>query len=367
MKADPPAARLLVVDDDPVVTTLVCHLLTAAGFTVVSASTAALAWQRLEGEPFDLVLLDVGLPDQEGFSLCRDLKGRPGLRDLAVVFMTARGSEDELLRGFDVGGVDYVVKPFEPRVLLARVRTHTTLARLSRDLQSALDARTQSLRLARHRVQELDSELVLAEERERRRLADQLHDTTIQQLVLARILLDDPGFGDGSDAVGRLRGLLDSSLAQLRSLVFELSPPVLSEGGLDAGLQWLTSHLGACWRLHFAYRVEGTPFPLPDDVKLIVFQGARELMTNVCRHARAKSAEMLLEFADEGLRLTVSDDGIGIPAPGGAGRTRGDGGGFGLFSLRSRIELIGGSLDMRSGERGGTRATLRVPLRADPT
>ena len=351
-----------MVDDDPVLTTLVCHQLTAAGFDMVSAGSAEQARRCLAGEPFDLVLLDVGLPDQDGFSFCLELKRRPELRDLAVIFMTARGSDSEVLKGFDVGGVDYVVKPFEPRVLLARVTTHTELVQVSRELQSALGAQANSLRLARLRMRELDSELVLAEDRKRRRLADQLHDSAIQQLVLARILLDSRGFEGGEERVERVKGLLESTLVELRSLVFELSPPGLCQGGLDAGLQWLSDQLGARRDVRFSCRIEGKPVPAPDAIKSILFQGARELMTNVGRHARAESAEVLLEFGADGLRLTVSDDGIGLPKPEKARSPGPKSGGFGLLSLRSRIESIGGSLDLRRGKGGGASASLWVPL-----
>lgn len=356
---DSRAARLLVVDDDPVMARLVCDQLESAGYGTRAATTGADARARLAAEPFDLVLLDVGLPDEDGYALCRHLKGRPELGDLPVIFLTAHGSEHEVLRGFEAGGVDYVVKPFKLQVLLARVNTHTTLARLSRNLQASLDERTASLRQAHRRMRELDSEMALAEERERRRLADRLHDTTIQQLVLARILLDrSPG---NLETLGRIEGLLDESLAQLRSLIFELSPPMLYRCGLAEALAWLADQFAARWPVRFRFRAEGSAVPLPEDLRVTLFQGARELMTNVGRHSRARNCEVELSFDAGFLALTVADDGIGADV-----RRRGaspalGGGGYGLFSLGSRIELIGGTLELAQRQGGGTRATLRVP------
>jgi len=356
---DTPAARLLLVDDDSVLTRLVCHQVESAGYGVVAAASAAEAWARLAKEPFDLVLLDVELPDQDGYALCRELKGRECFKELPVIFLTAHGSGAEVVQGFDAGGVDYVVKPFDLRVLLARIETHTTLAQLSRHLQAALDERTASLRQAHRRMRELDSEMALAEERERRRLADQLHDTTIQQLVLARILLDR--FPGSLETLGRIEGLLDESLAQLRSLIFELSPPVLYRGGLAEALAWLADQFAARWPVRFRFRAEGSAVPLPEDLRVTLFQGVRELMTNVGRHSRARNCEVELSFGAGFLALTVADDGIGVDV-----RRRGaspslGGGGYGLFSLGSRIELIGGTLELARGQGGGTRATLRVP------
>lgn len=365
MTSNPPAARLLVVDDDRVVTELVCHLLETVGYAPRAADSAAQALELLEAEPFELVLLDVRLPDQDGFSLCRELKSRPEFQDLPVIFMTGLASEEETLRGFDAGGVDYVVKPFDVRVLLARVKTHTTVTRLARDLRLSLAARNRSLYLAQERILKLDSEMLLAEDRERRRLAEQLHDTTIQQLVLARILLDNLETAPGPEGLNRLRETLDLSLVQLRTLVFELSPPGLHHEGLGPALRWLGERLGACWGLSYGYRLDGEPAPLREDLRLILFQAARELMNNVGRHARARSVEVVLAFSPQRLRLTVSDDGVGVDAAKARGETH-VGGGFGLPSLHARLELIGGSLELKRREGGGTTAVISVPLDPAP-
>jgi CheY-like chemotaxis protein len=146
----------------------------------------------------DLILLDIMLPDGDGFSVCRRLQANPDTRRIPVIFLTAKGDRDAVVRGFESGGIDYIVKPFDVEVLLARVQTQTTLSRLSRKLQQTLDERTQRLRQANHRLQELSLELARIEERQRRKLAEELHDTTIQQLVLARLLIES-GQGRGGE------------------------------------------------------------------------------------------------------------------------------------------------------------------------
>lgn len=359
--------RVLVVDDDPVITTLVCRSLEDAGFQPVMAGSIADARRALAGGGLDLMLLDVGLPDGDGYSLCREVKATPSGADLPVVFMTGHGAGPEVLQGFEVGGVDYVVKPFDPRVLLARVRTHTMLARLSRDLQSELDRRTERLRVAHRRMRELDSGMALAEERERRRLADQLHDTTIQQLVLAQIVLDRArGATDAGTMeieLARLGGLIDDAIGQLRTLVFDLSPPVLYQLGLFPALQWLAAQMTERWGLPYRCAQVGVTRALPDDLKVTLFQGARELLINVGRHARARRCDVALAFRADSIRLSVTDDGTGVDA---ADRGIGAGqGGFGLFSLRSRTELLGGGLDLSAASGGGTLAELWLPWSAN--
>lgn len=350
---------ILVVDDDDTLCLFVSELLGRNGFTACTATTAATALAVAAEHPPSLILLDVMLPDQDGFSLCRELKAAAATADVPVIFLTAKGDDAEMVHGFAAGGVDYIVKPFEPAVLLARVRTHTTLARLSRGLAETLAERTVRLEEANHRLRELNLEMARIEERERRRLADDLHDTTIQQLVLARILIDaDPG-GD-TERDGRLRELVDLSLGQLRTLVFELSPPVLRQAGLYPALEWLAEGIRAQWSLPVTCALRGIPVALPESAALALFRSARELLVNAAKHARARAAAVELGFEAGEVELVVRDDGIGLDrrAPPDAEGP----GGFGLRSLRSRIELLGGRLDLGGGD--GGRVRIRLPLAA---
>jgi two-component system NarL family sensor kinase len=204
--------------------------------------------------------------------------------------------------------------------------------------------------------------MALAADRERRRLADELHDTTIQQLVLARILLDLASGGESADRLERVKSLLDDSLAQLRSLVSELSPAVLHQAGLVAAIEWLSEQLSARWGLAYRCRVAGEPALLPDVFAETLFRSARELMTNVGRHARARTCDVLLAFDDGSVTLTVCDDGIGIGPKRTARRGNGVDGGYGLFSVCSRVEQLGGEWSLGPRDGRGTQASLRLPI-----
>ena len=113
--------RLLLVEDDADIAAGIGDYLGVHGMEVDFAYTAAQARARLQAQPFDLVVLDVNLPDQDGLSLCQALKREGGLR-APVLFLTARGALEDKLRAFDSGAADYMVKPFAPAELLARAR-----------------------------------------------------------------------------------------------------------------------------------------------------------------------------------------------------------------------------------------------------
>ncbi len=126
-------AKILVVEDDPAVRDVVEHALSREGMETVTVENGEEALERLRGEPFDLVVLDVMLPGIDGISVCRELRADGENGDIPVVMLTARDDEINVVVGLEVGADDYVTKPFSPRELVSRVRAHLR--------RRALDAR----------------------------------------------------------------------------------------------------------------------------------------------------------------------------------------------------------------------------------
>jgi two-component system sensor histidine kinase/response regulator len=346
--------RILVVEDEASTRAFVSRVLARKGYLVYTAIDGTEALAQANQYAPDLILLDVMLPHTDGYTVCQELKRTSATRDIPVIFLTAIDDAQGMLRGFDVGGVDYIVKPFEVSVLFARVRTHSTLYRLSNRLKLALDERTAHLEQANRRLHELNVEMTLIEARQRQRLAQDLHDTAIQQLVLASIIADDD-----RNLVARrpqLQELIQGSLQQLRSLVFELSPPMLRQSGLYPALEWLAQQIIRQWGLNVDCDLQGEPVILPEALAVTLFQGVRELLINVAKHADAENAWVSVRFLPLLLEIGVEDDGRGFA------RSDIDVGGFGLDSLRSRIELLGGSTEIEGRTPRGTRVRLRVPV-----
>lgn len=150
--------RLLLVEDDTDVSAGIGDYLCARGIVVDFAYTAAQAKARLSGSVFDMVVLDVNLPDEDGLTLCRTLKEGGGLR-APVLFLTARSALDDKLHAFEAGAMDYIVKPFAPAELLARVRAITTHVPASGGAQIAAGGYT--LDLHGYRLQRGDTSLPL--------------------------------------------------------------------------------------------------------------------------------------------------------------------------------------------------------------
>ena len=115
------AVRILLVDDDRFILNPLCRVLGLQGYHCTTAINAAEAWQALQADPFDLMLLDIGLPDMDGVSLCRRVRTQ---HQLPIILLTARDTVSDKIVGLEVGADDYITKPFDPQEVLARVRAH---------------------------------------------------------------------------------------------------------------------------------------------------------------------------------------------------------------------------------------------------
>jgi len=245
------------------------------------------------------------------------------------------------------------------------------LARANRDLQSEIAERRQAeqrLLLHQGQLRSLASELLLTEERERRRIATDLHDHIGQTLAVVQMKIDSlrppEGTPESSDELDRISALLDEMDEGIRSLTFDLSPPVLYELGLKAGVEWLAEQLHAQHGLRIEVSDDGLPKPLGDDVSTLIFRAVRELLVNVIKHADAGVARVSLSRADRHIHAQVLDDGAGFESRPDT-TPRDSSGGFGLFSIRERMESIGGSVQIESSPGQGARALLIAPLKAN--
>ncbi|HEY6261897.1 MAG TPA: PAS domain S-box protein [Nitrospiraceae bacterium] len=250
--------------------------------------------------------------------------------------------------------------------ITARKRMEERLRRFNDELEARVAERTTELNQSQQRLRDLAAALNVTEQRERHRLARDLHDELGQFLSVARIRLDQarrqPMEPPLANMITEMQTALDKALRYTRTLVSQLSPPVLSEFGLPTALQWLTEHMQQ-QALSVLLYVKGKIPPLPEDHALLVFQAVRELLHNCLKHARTHEATMILQQIGSSVHLTVLDQGCGFdPSTLASAASRAEGGGFGLFSIRERIGSIGGRFDLESAPGTGTSATLIIPL-----
>jgi PAS domain S-box-containing protein len=250
--------------------------------------------------------------------------------------------------------------------ITARKQAEEQLKALNEHLEQRVAERTAEAQWRANQLQKLAAQMAQVEERERRRLSQALHDGLQQVLVAAKLKLGMAGRtvqdARTTAAIQAAHDLVDESIAESRSLTKELSPPVLYDGGLAAGLEWLGREMERKYQLPVT--VEAAPEMEPDDLttKLFVFQGARELILNAVKHAQASHLKVSLSRADDDrLQVVIADDGKGIDPKTIAGKEGGTG--FGLFSIRERLDVIGGQLEITSAPGQGTHATITAPFK----
>ncbi len=227
---------------------------------------------------------------------------------------------------------------------------------------------------AQHKVLEyqaqlkgLASELSLAEERERRRIARGLHDNIAQRLLLAKLQLQSPLWRQCTAATGDYINdacaTLDDVINDIQSLTFELSSPALYELSFDAAVdKWLEDQVRNKYDIDCHLTSGREPIVLDDTLKVTLFQAVRELLTNVVKHAQAATVNVGIGTVAGTIQVTVEDDGIGFDTSKAHSPAHTDErGGFGLFSVRERMQYIGGDIDIQSSPGNGTRVTLRLP------
>lgn len=285
-----------------------------------------------------------------------DFAARSGERgSITVVYLEPRPAADEgpfLSEERDL--IDSLAELL--RAHLEHVLADEALLHARDALEEQVAARTADLR-------RLASRLTLTEARERRAIAADLHDHIGQALALIKLRLrelqSEAIFAGQDETIAEVLLLLEQTIRYTRDLTGTISPPVLYELGLEPGLDWLAEQFSTRRGLRVALRTQGRARPLPDELAVMVFQSAQELLTNCLKHAGVEEAELRLEWAPERLRLSVADRGRGCDPARAAGQNHD---GFGLFSLRERCRDLGGELAIDSRPGAGCRVTLSVPL-----
>jgi signal transduction histidine kinase len=216
---------------------------------------------------------------------------------------------------------------------------------------------------------ELLRQAVWAQEEERRHIARELHDEAGQALTalhweltaLEEALPAHHPHDEIRERIEALRQLTERVMEDLRQLTTRLRPAVLDELGLVAALISYADECSARYPFTVDVEVTGPRRRLPSEIETTLYRIAQEALTNVAKHARASRAHIHLHFGDSEVRLTVSDDGVGMDVEQ-AQRAAACGKGWGLAGICERVQLVGGQLDLRSSPGSGTDLTVQVPI-----
>ncbi len=346
---------ILLIDDDEDSYVVTRYLLTAVQDRVVElqwARTYQAGLEALMRQEHEIYLIDHGLDTGSGLELLQEAVAR-GCRK-PMVMLTGIHDRQVDIQAMQAGAADYLLKDRLDAPTLDRCIRYTLERQRLRD---ALEDRAQ-------RLHQLAGQLSQAEQRERARVARLLHDHLQQVVVSAKMHVEGLTEHQLDDQRARVQSLLDQVLDISRTLAVELNPPILLDAGLAAALRWLATRMDEKYGLAVDAEIDPDAEPESETVRLMLFHAARELLFNVTKHAGVKHARLVMSQANsQGVRITIADNGKGFD-PAILNRPAAGTGGFGLLSLRERLGLIEGQLDVDTAPGQGCRVRITAPRHA---
>jgi PAS domain S-box-containing protein len=260
------------------------------------------------------------------------------------------------------------------RLVLAMVEDITDKKAAQDELQQSeahLQKTVGELRVKTDQLHRLASDLTLAEQHVKERLAKTLHDSLQQLLFSAGLQLDRALRRVGSSTpessvIARARSDIEQAKEAVRTLSLELYPVVLHEDGLPVALPWLAARMNEQYGLTVDLSIDENADLNRKDLRALVFECVRELLFNVVKHAKVDRASLSLTVTESDVCISVSDDGVGFDPAVTTVRTGGHPAGLGLFSVRERLALMGGRLEIASGPGRGARFAILAPRTREP-
>jgi signal transduction histidine kinase len=348
--------NILMVDDQPAKLLSYEVMLEELGETLIKATSGREALELLLKTDIAVVLMDVSMPELDGFELAEMIREHPRFQETAIIFISAVHLSDlDRLKAYQRGAVDYISVPVVPELLRAKVSVFAELHRKARQLEVL----NQELRRLSHR-------LMIAQDEERRRVARELHDGLGQDLTAAKMMLaamvqPNQPVESNEHAIAEVLAMMHSAIEQVRTMSHLLHPPLLDEMGLLAALRWYTDGFAKRSGVQTELKV-AAEFPrLEPELEMTVFKIVQEALTNVFRHAEAQRAVVELEQRDGAVRVMIADDGKGIGE--GVAELAPSGYGIGVIGIKQRVEEYSGRLTVKNTG-PGTLVEANLPLQA---
>jgi len=348
-------ANILMVDDQPAKLLSYEAILGELGENLIKANSGREALEHLLKTDIAVVLMDVSMPELDGFELAEMIRQHPRFQKTAIIFISAVHLTDlDRLKGYQRGAVDYISVPVVPELLRAKVSVFAELHR-----------KTHQLELLNSELRRLSSSLIATQDDERRRIARELHDGLGQDLVAIKMMLDgilqQEHSAPKKQAAADVSTLIDRTIQQVRSISHLLHPPLLDEVGLRAALKWYLEGFTKRSGIETELDVQPSNFPrIAAELETAVFRIVQEALTNVFRHSGARKGWVTIIKQDNQVAVTVRDDGKGISEQ--VAELRHENIGIGIGGMKQRVKEFGGELRLRNAN-PGTIVEVMIPIK----
>lgn len=346
--------NILVVDDSMPNLMLLKDILSGYNFGVTAESDGENVLGILKAGNIDLVLLDIMMPKVDGFEVCRRIKADPDTKDIPVIFLTAKVDEASLLKGFELGGVDYIKKPFLISELMARVKTHLRLRQAETQLK---DFNRQIL-----------TAVVQTEEKERARFAKDVHDglgAFFSSLnTYLSLLSHNKVSPEELPAVYlEMKELIDEAVKESKNISNNLMPDMLQNFGLVASVGSLCKKLSPAGMPEIIFTTDNFIEPESAECQIAIFRIVNELLNNALRHSEAKKVTLTFSRKANLICIEYTDDGKGFDMEEVQQRIK-DKPCSGITNLYGRVSGLNGRVDIVSSPGNGVKITIIIDTKA---
>jgi len=356
-------ANILLVDDDPKSLYALHALLESLDQSLLLARSGEEALRCALDHDLALILLDVRMPGIDGFETARLIRARERSQLTPIIFLTAAADKvGSIFRGYEVGAVDYLVKPLVPEVLKSKVSVFVDLHRkgaaLSREIAERRVAE-QRARESEEKLRALAAHLITVREEERAHIAREIHDELGQ--VLTGLKMDvawlENSLNDKSllEKTESMRRLLDATIHTVRKISTGLRPTVLDEMGLVEAISWQATEFQKRTGVRCPIKFPAETVTLDQDLSTTTFRIFQEILTNVARHSSATKLDIELSHSDDRLVLDVTDNGVGFSEANGKRS-------LGLLGMKERALRLGGTVNITGSPGEGTRVLVSIPI-----
>jgi signal transduction histidine kinase len=346
--------NILMVDDQPAKLLSYEVILNELGENLIKANSGREALEHLLKEDVAVVLMDVSMPELDGFELADMIRQHPRFQKTAIIFISGVHLTDlDRLKGYQRGAVDYLSVPVNPELLRAKVSVFAELHR-----------KTAQLEVLNRELRTLSSNLIATQDDERRRIARELHDSLGQELSAAKMMSDKIVMlnrsTESASEAAEISNLIDHAIQQVRSISYLLHPPLLDEIGLQSALQFYLEGFTKRSGIEVILDMQPSNFPrLAPEMETAIFRIVQEAVTNVFRHSGAREARVTITKTDSQLVGAVRDNGKGITD--GVMQGRPDRVGVGIGGMRQRVKEFGGDLRIANAN-PGTSVEVTIPI-----
>lgn len=354
------SVNILMVDDQPGKLLSYEAILADLRENLIKVTSGKDALEQLLKNDIAVILLDVSMPDIDGFELANLIRQHPRYQSTAVIFISGvHFSDVDKVQGYQRGAVDYISVPVVPELLRAKVSVFAELHRKTRELENV----NSELRTAEENLRRLTGRLMQVQDAERRRIARDVHDGLGQYLAAVKMGIDQLShhFEDQPtrrEQVRDISEILERAITESRTLSHLLHPPLLDEIGLISACSQYVNGFSKRSGVDVDLDVSSDLGRLKKETEIALFRVMQESLTNVHRHSQSPKASVRIHRRGGKIQMEVRDEGRGMSLP----REESNAPiGIGILGMRERVRQLNGTLELLSSDGKGTAVIVSIP------